>query len=337
MTELALITAGNPNLKTLANVLVTSQRHFLARIDSVFLIDTDGSTTGKDGESLEGERNALVRRYTHPHVRIAQRSFPGDSLARAVPMVVSEELSLVSRDRVVVDLTNGTKTLTSLLYASASLLQLERLFFLTLLPSGYSKEPEELDASDYRIDVLRPLEDVNALKPFALFELVYYRQDMAELMTLLLGRFPRKQDLVAGIGERIDEAVVKYFAGDAAGAAGAAGKAGESLARLVIGVGEEVSDGMLFRGAAKRSHVDRINAIRTRLCEPLRSGLTDEEALPAHLRALIGLRYADGYLDVLRCVRNDASHERLLSVGREEARLTLDLVRLLVRGLGTVA
>lgn len=337
MTSLALIVPGNPNLETLASVLVIVQKHFSSPLDSVFLIDTDGSTTGKNGESLESQRNELIRRLTHTHVLIAQRSFAAETLAMAIPRAVSEELSRVPPERVVVDLTNGTKTMSSLLYATASLLQLERLFFLTVLPSGRSKKAERLEDEDYRVDVLHPLQDINALKPFALFELVYYRQEMTELVTQLNERFADKTERMGTIARAVDDAVGKYFQGDVRGAANSAGLAGESLAQLVIALAERKSKGALLQKAEKGAHADRVNTIQSRLEVPMRTGLKDEDTLVGPLRELLPLRYVGGYLSVLHQIRNDTAHPRaLVSIERDEARLALDLVRLIVRSLLSV-
>lgn len=336
-TSITLITAGNPNLSTLANVLLIVQAYFQAPIDSVFLIDTDGSTTDTDGASLESKRNELIRKYTHSYVRIAQRCFPTEQLATAIPQIVSEELRRVSPDRVVVDLTNGTKTLSSLLYASASLLQLKHLFFLTLLPSGRGKAAEDLVTEDYRVDVLHPLEDVNALKPLALFELVYYQQEMLELMSLLAQTDSKHSEAIQAIEKNLQDAVRKYFAEDPKGSVQAAGQASEWISTLACEIVNRESSGVLLRGASTQNFADRIKTIQSRICNPLHKLLCENGDLQGDLGRFLPFLYLSSYLDLLRIMRNDTSHARRCdTVGKEEARLALDLVRLAVRALGSL-
>lgn len=177
-----LILSGNPNLKTIKNVLflVTKTYQEKGEINKVLFIDYDGSNE-KDGVSIEGERNKLVRKFIGVNTRIESVILSSASLAGCVPKLISEELKVYKQEQIIVDLTNGTKQISNILYASASLSRIKNLFFLYVPRDYQDKEPEELDKQEYSIIPISPMDNLDTIGRYSFFEILYYREQLEEL------------------------------------------------------------------------------------------------------------------------------------------------------------
>jgi len=129
-----LIISGNPNLRTIQSVIYLAYLHYNGQIEKVYFIDSEGSLYDKDGNSLEGQRNEIARKYIKSDVKIESRFVKKEDLHQEIPRLLSEQLKTYAKDQIVVDLTNGTKYISNILYASASLSKIRNLFFV-FIPS----------------------------------------------------------------------------------------------------------------------------------------------------------------------------------------------------------
>jgi len=122
-----LIISGNPNLGAIRNVIYLASKHYQGKIRKVLFIDNETSLQ-KDGLSVEGQRNEMVRSYIED-VTIESIPVKRENLHEKIPKLLSEKLQVYKRSEIVIDLTNGDKFITSALYASGSLSQIDNLFF----------------------------------------------------------------------------------------------------------------------------------------------------------------------------------------------------------------
>jgi hypothetical protein len=328
-----LITAGNPNLDTLASVLVVAQRHFQTKLRKIFLIDTEGSQRDSKGRSLEADRIELVRRLTSRTAAIHVRFLERDGIASELPRIVADELRVFPQDEVIVDMTNGTKLLSGLLYATASLLKIEKLFFLAVSSEARSKPAEDLAENDYRVDVLPPLSEVQRLGPIGYFELIYYREE-AERRLLKLRNAGLQSDYLDRTLDRAVQSVIEtFFLGRFQHCIAEAGQVGEALAmeifRLISKTGQ--ANQSKVRHQKPKGFEEAITFLRADFCDPLRG--KEGVGLEPHELAFKSMLAADKNLDALRVYRNEASHPRPDTRSREEAKLCLEILLVLVDDL----
>ena len=99
-----------------------------------------------------------------------------------IPRVLSGKLNLFSEDQIVVDLTNGHKYISSILYASASLSEIVQLFWLTVDRDKQNVAPEKLKESDYLIKVFPSIENLESIEKYTYFEITCYRETTQKLL-----------------------------------------------------------------------------------------------------------------------------------------------------------
>lgn len=316
-----LITAGNPNIGTLASVLHIVPIHYGKPLTKILFIDTEGSGQDESGEPIDAARNSLVRQAAGSRVQIAQQYIPRKELATEIPGVLSCELQTRSSDEIVIDLTNGSKSISSLLYAAGSLLQVRRLFFLTVVPAARSKKPSEYSTSDYWVEDIDPLQNIRALGRHGFFDLIYYRDAIASLVSGLHDGLRISSDSV--VEQNLIRAVEDYFKGNYLGCTSVSGQLAEELVLLLC---EKVKNRL--KGAITRkmptNFADATIFLTHEFCEPLRSALRDSLPLNELQNDFAAFRNADKLLEYLRVLRNDAAHPRSIAITKDEAKASLD-------------
>jgi hypothetical protein len=125
-----LILSGNPNLGTIRNVIYFVNNYFDQQINKICFVDSNETLNDREGKSLESERNNIVRRYIGSKIAIESQVIEKNDLHIDIPKMLSNHLKIYGEDNIVIDLTNGTKYISNVLYASASLSKIKNLFFL---------------------------------------------------------------------------------------------------------------------------------------------------------------------------------------------------------------
>ncbi len=328
-----LITAGNPNLGTLASVLSVVPRHYSRHIAKVFFLDTDNSDRDASGNSLEVERNELVRKYAGPNVQLAQQNIEKRLLSVVLPELLSGELKLRDREEIVIDLTNGTKAMSALLYAAGSLLQVKQLFFLTVKPLARQKKPEQYESTDYWVELIDPLQNIRELGKHGFFDLIYYRETINSILKNLPKGFHSFSSIE--LEQTLLRAIEEFFKNDFKGSTTNAGRIGESISMYIC---EKIKNE--HKGKIKRKKPydfnDSIIFLNQEICENIRVKLRDDEELTSIEKRWLPLRNADKILDYIRVLRNEASHPRRYEFARGEAKAVIDGVLGLLENLGSL-
>lgn len=80
-----LILSGNPNLKTIQNVIYFVNNYFNQKIDKVCFIDSGETLKDREGKSIESERNNTVRHYIGSKVVIESQIIEKMNYTRIYP------------------------------------------------------------------------------------------------------------------------------------------------------------------------------------------------------------------------------------------------------------
>ncbi|MDI9395017.1 MAG: hypothetical protein QM426_06225, partial [Euryarchaeota archaeon] len=129
-----LIMSGNPNLSTIIGVTYLANKKYRnenKKIEKVLFIDTAESLYDtKKEKRVEPRRSEFIKKCICRSVSIEAIELEIEGFHQSIPKHISEQLKLYPRSEIIVDLTNGTKYVSSILYASASMAKIENLFFL---------------------------------------------------------------------------------------------------------------------------------------------------------------------------------------------------------------
>ena len=128
----AIVMGGNPNLKAIESVLYLYNKKFHKLIKTVYFIDIPKSTIDKDGNSIYNKRTRLTQEYLGMDVEIRVKMTNEENLAIILPEIFANLLDQFSIDDIIVDLTNGTKIVSSYLYGIASLCRCKSIYYLYL-------------------------------------------------------------------------------------------------------------------------------------------------------------------------------------------------------------
>ncbi len=314
-----LITCDNPRIETMRTVLYVARLRFPA-IDKVFFIETTPS------KKLV-ERTQAALDYLGSDLQLGQRCFAPDRLHSELPGLLADRMRHAGgRDRLVVDMTNGTKMMSSVLYASASLLKIENLFFINVDYDARTKPPEQLEEDDYTTQLLAPIQQDRKVGRAGLFEVLYYRDGFENSLSGIDSTKLRRQYTRSSLRTDLLGAVDSYFNDQHRTCVARLGVLAEALAEdLCHGVSQKA-------GAAITRKVPRDNArksvdwLRVEFSEPLRAALAkdnDGTNLRDFQRALAPLATADTILDQLRPLRNFSMHPYAGIPGAAESRVAL--------------
>jgi predicted CoA-binding protein len=317
-----LILSGNPNLKTIRSVVYFANAHFEGGIDKVcFIDDADLSLKDAEGKSIEGQRNDIVRQYVGRKVKIESQVIEKSCLHAEIPKMLSGHLHSHGREEVVIDLTNGTKYISSVLYASASLSKISKLFFLSVPRDKQDVLPENLAQADYTIDVISPLENIEAIGKYAYFEIVYFREKAQDVIAMFKAAQFKSSFLRNMFEPQINSAISSYFHGNYSDSISSMGHIIEELTLELCDRIKQRAQGQI-KVAVPKEFSHGIGWLTAQFCDPLRgkqnTGLLDYE------EALKTLQNLDKLLEVVRVYRNLSSHPYDFLRGKPEANFILN-------------
>ncbi len=314
-----LITCDNLNMATMRNVLYLANERF-PEIDGVFFLETAPC-------AKLVERNVAALDYLGSGVELSQRRFDPARLHSELPAVLAHRLRKAGgRERLVIDMTNGTKMMSSVLYASASLLKIPNLFFLTVERHAQNKRPEELTLDDYSIQLLKPIQQDRQVGKAGLFEVLYYRDGFVSSLAGIDRSKLRREYTRASLEADLLKAVDQYFDTHYRDCVRSISVLAEALAEdLCHGVNEKAG-GNIRKPVPHNDASKAVDWLRVEFGEPLRAALSkdnDRQNLPAYQRELASLATADTILAQLRPLRNFSVHPYMDIPGASEARVAL--------------
>ncbi len=161
-----LILSGNPNLATIRSVVYFANEHYGCKIRQILFLDTKQTLISPSGNLIEHERNQIIREYfdrKNQTVSIRSDDITEEPLHIRIPAIISEQLKIFSADDLIIDITNGTKFISNILYAAASFSRIQNLFFVSVAKERQAESPENLTKDDYNIDVFSPVKDVDSI------------------------------------------------------------------------------------------------------------------------------------------------------------------------------
>lgn len=316
-----LILSGNPNLDSIRSVVYFANEEFEKSIKKVHFLDNEESLRNEEGESIEAERNEFVRECI-PDVRVTSTLISRSNMHLKIPQILSKELEVYDRDDIVVDLTNGTKSISSVLYASASLSKIPNLFFLSITPDKRSDPPQSLDDENYDVEDLPALENIGEIGKYSYFEIIYYLERTVEL-TSEIDRTSLTDDyLKRGMEAELQRGVRNYFREEYAQCIQKIGQVMEALsAELADGIRNK-AQGAIQNGADTGFYSTN-SWLRSNFCQELRGKLKDDTELEGYEDDLSDLANVDKILETIRVYRNMSSHGTNLLRGEEEAKLIM--------------
>ena len=316
-----LIIPGNPNLENIRNVVYFANMHYDRKITHILFIDTKSSIM-KEDKSIEGERNIFVRKYI-PKAIIETSLNTKEELHIEIPRILSEKLLLFSESDIVVDLTNGNKYVSNILYASASLSKITQLFFLFVSIGKQNEPPELLKNDDYSIEVISALENLESIGKYTYFEITYYRETTDQLLADFGNTDFKSSFLKNMLNLQIRDAVTKYFSENYPDAISCLGQVIEEIAIELCQAIKNEAKGEI-KAKDPKSFDESISWLRSNFCDPLRGKRNRE--LNEYEERLKVLQNADKIIDTIKVYRNLSSHGGYeILRGREEARLILNI------------
>ena len=165
-----LYTIGNINLKTVELVAkAIRETEPELKIHKVVIFDS------AESEKLQNEQIKIYRKYF------------GGCICEGIPIeddgsidATNLFLAFSHEEEKIVDLSNGQKSTSSLLYMAASLCQIERIYYLMLKTA-----PKEtmISGQDYNYVKMRKENCMNKLAKISHFDLIYYNNELQELFS----------------------------------------------------------------------------------------------------------------------------------------------------------
>ncbi|NBJ93140.1 hypothetical protein [Parablautia muri] len=165
-----LYTIGNINLHTVELVAkAVREAEPQIMIHKVVIFDSPES------EKLQNEQVEIYRKYFGNFIREGVRINPDGSIDTLLLFHV-----FANDEEKIVDLSNGQKATSSLLFMAANLCQIDRIYYLIL-----KSAPKEvmLSGRDYDYIKMRQVDCVSKLAKISYFDLIYYNDEMRELFS----------------------------------------------------------------------------------------------------------------------------------------------------------
>lgn len=333
-----LIIPGNTNTLIFEVVCRVVQSLWPDTVGFVHVFDSHESAELAMGE----KRDAFLREIFGSQLEIRTSLVDEMDLQLQIPEKISQILGSFPATRVLVDLTNGQKFVASVLYATASISRISRIYSLLPKTDFRKLELERLkqlkEGTDYEYIPLKPLVDIQGIARSSFLELVYYRdeiEDVARQLEL------QDEDFAHDVRRTLMHALSDYFSGasdpDAQTAAEKYGVCMASLGKMCEELAEKLYTYLVnFRGAQTltrpdfNGYVDQVGKILSRI----RKTRPPQELDPGDEK-LKRLVVGDGLLEMIRIYRNLAAHPKthVYRVDRYDAKLNLDASLLLLKRL----
>jgi energy-converting hydrogenase A subunit M len=328
-----LIVSGNPNTESIQKVVYLANKFYSGQITKVLFIDNissvedergnlihKGSLFDYQGNSIEGKRNEIVRHYIH-NVSIESTLVERGDLHQAIPKILSDKLKIYDRSQIVVDLTNGDKYISSTLYASASLSQIDNLFFLVVNKDKFGTLPEDLSEDDYKIDVISPLGNLESIGKHTFFEIFYYKDKVSQLTSKFSEVEFKSSYLKNQLKSQLESCIDSYFLEQYSDAISKISQIIEEISVEIPDRVKQIAAGEITEKTAIKNLDDSIRWLRSNFCDPLRG--KKNKNLSEYQEKLKDLQTLDILIDLVRVHRNISSHPYDFLRGWDEARLVI--------------
>lgn len=325
--------SGNPNLSTIIGVTYLANKKYRnenKKIEKVLFIDTT--------KSLDPRRSEFIKKCICRSVSIEAIELKIEEFHQNIPKLISEQLKLYPRSEIIVDLTNGTKYVSSILYASASMAKIENLFFLDTpreivqtFPSVESddsdsiKKIEDFLKNNYKeefISIYKPLENLDSLEKYNHFEIIYYGEEAKRLVEIIERLELGNELFKETIGSHLNSAIDDYFNGKYGNSIRTLGLIVEHLTKEIARKLKDLPDPDLKKEIKNKSGIKAIEPF----CNDIRNKIKDGKNLKEYQEKLKSLRGLDHVINATKFYRNDNSHISLTYIPpstKEESRLVL--------------
>ncbi|MCD8083346.1 MAG: hypothetical protein LUE86_07575 [Clostridiales bacterium] len=301
-----LYTIGNLNMRTVelvARTIRETEPDLL--ITKVVIFDSVAS------ERLQNEQMAIYRKYFGNVIRVG-------ILINEDGTIDENKLAMVfaDKDEKIVDLSNGQKSTSSMLYMAANLCRIDRVYYLLLKTA-----PKDVMVygQDYEYIKMRPINCMGNLSKISYFDLIYYSEEIEQLFTederTSSGPFRAMYDgITTGIGE--------FFA--------------SSDFRSVVNnttIGNEIIINALFKYIQTDKHCQQFCAQAKVVIEPKKDpieGLKNfvkKYKTDGEKQELVDITTVPYLLATLREYRNISAHysKQRISLTEEQARTVITL------------
>ena len=323
-----LVTLGNINLGTFENVCHAANTLYANDIGILLVFDTAKSVA----EGLEGERNQRVRQIL-ADIEIRNVIVRDAELQITIPLVLAKLLGEVGTRDIIIDLTNGQKAGTSVLYAVASISRIERIHSLQIKDRrNIGKSLPDLKyQEEWDYIRLEPLKEIEAIAQHSYLELLYYQE---EIRTAEEAIQAYSREFAQHAVRLLTQALEDYFRGQT-------DKARYDRSVATVGILCEDIAKILYQYCkqSKKTQADvsdfagYVNQIRT-IIKRLRSRKVDWEKEGHFGQQMLRILPIDLLLGVTAALRNFSAHPTAYECRKEEARLMLDMALLMLKRLG---
>lgn len=330
--EAVLILAGNTFAPTFLGACFAANS-VLGPIAAVHIFDTAESSAS----SIQMQREQEIRRLLGP-IDVTTTLVEDSNLQTRIPERISHLIRMHGLDQLIVDLSNGQKVTASVLYAVSTISRIPNIYALefSAKPTTESRVWEMKQGVDWHYVQIHPLREILNITQSSYVELIYYRDRIDRIMSLLR---EKNEDFAANVHDRLEHSLVDYFAATTA-------PGSERLERCVNGLGkvcediawewyESGSQAGLLKGRALTFN-DKIKQIVSAWDKQRSDASRDQIDVgdPFVSGAILPTLVCDTFLETMRVYRNLASHnKRHYELRKEDARLALDLSLLLLERL----
>ena len=327
-----LILSGNPNINTIRSVIYFANLSFDKKLEKVYFFDSKESLYDKKGEPIEHIRSELIRHYIARNVKIESIVLEKEKLHQEIPKLISEQLKIYDKDKMIVDLTNGNKYVSSILYASASLSKIKNLFFLYIPLNKHDELPENLNKDEYVIDVVSPLENLESIGKNTHFEIIYYKEEAEEIINSFNKYNLESSFLRNTFKNQMCSAIDNYFLGKYSDSIGNLGQIIEEISLEICPKIKNFARGKITNKLPNDFN-NSILWLHQNFSEKLRR--KRNENLDDFEEKLKLIQNIDKIIDVIRVYRNLNNHPYDFLRSKDEAKMIIDntlyLLKLIIK------
>jgi len=205
-----LIIPSNLNLMSFENIIIAYQDHY-SEFNSILILNTN--------ESLKQDinlRNEIIRNVFGIEIEIREKIISNETNLK-ITEVINNSLRQYNNDHIVIDLTNGTKELSSLLYMASSLSKIHNINYVIVQKNESGKFYElkkiktEILKNYYQIKYFEPLQDLNSLGRWNFFDLLFYKEKISNIFQT----YPSNMEHIIEVWEiQFNKGLELYFDGE---------------------------------------------------------------------------------------------------------------------------
>ena len=175
-----LIIPSNLNMSSFENILLAYYDKY-KEFHSILILETEES------DKLDlNKRSKMIRDIFSIDIEIREKNISKNTNVK-ITEIINNSLRQYKREEIVVDLTNGTKEISSLLYMAASLSQIYNINYVVVGKDEEGKffvlknQKKENLSKFYSIKNFRPLQDLNSLGRWNYFDLLFYKDKIKKI------------------------------------------------------------------------------------------------------------------------------------------------------------